>query len=123
MKLRFDPEILTRELLLSRQKCTPTLGGIYLDAVEIMSRGAQFRGYAFRAEMEGNALVALLGAARTFRPGGDPNGYIAQIIRRSFIGTIKREKARYANLLRLAADAGADISAAQLDWLRGYEAA
>ena len=97
---------------------------MFLDAVEKMAAGAQFRGYAFREDMVGHALEALCKAPSSFRPErcADPNGWLALVIRRSFFKTIGREKALYATALRLAVDAGAEIGPRQLDWLREYEA-
>ena len=124
MKLRFDRGELTRQLELSRADCTPELGAMFLDAVEWMVRGPQYRGYGFRDELTGDALLALVVAPRSFRADrcADPNGWLALVIRRSFGKTIKREKADYARRLRLAVDAGAQIAPSQLDWLREHEA-
>ena len=127
MKLRFDPADLSEQLALSRDTgtCTPALGALFLDAVDTMARGPQYRGYHFCADMRGDALVALLGAPRSFRADKcrDPNGWVATIIRRSFGKTIQREKGLWARMLRLAVDAGAEIDPMQLAWLRDWEAA
>lgn len=124
MKLLFDPDELSLELAHSRKTCTAKLGAIYLDAAETMARGAQFRGYPFVDDLVGDALVALLSAARSFDPSRcrDPNAFLATIIRRSFGKTIGREKNAWAKTLRLAVDNGGEVSPLQLDWLRDYEA-
>lgn len=125
MKLRFDPDALTRELVASRETatCTPALGAMFLDAVAVMAKGPQYRGYAFHADLVGNALLALVPAPRSFREGrGDPNGWLAHIIRQSFGKTIVRENDHVAKTLRMAVDQGAEISPIQMDWLRAHEA-
>lgn len=124
MRLRFDRDELTRQLELSRECCTPELGAMLLDAVETMASGPQYRGYSFRGDLTGDALLALVVAPRSFRADrcGDPNGWLALVIRRSFGKTITREKKALAYRLRLAVDAGAQIAPAQLDWLREHEA-
>lgn len=124
MRLRFDPHFLSEQLDLSREACTPELGALYIDAVTTMSRGPQFRGYPFKGDLRGDALLALQRAARSFNRDRckDPNGWLATIIRNSFKRTIKREKALYATTLRLAVDAGAEIGPTQLEWLRAHEA-
>lgn len=122
MRLLFDPDALRRELALSRGgSTTATLGAMYLDAVTTLSHGAQYRGYPFVDDMRGAALVALMGAAKNFRGAGDPNPYLATIIRNAFHETIRKEKRHLAKVLKLAADAGADLSDGQQRWLRDYD--
>lgn len=124
MKLRFDPAELTRQIVLSRETCTPELGAMLLDAVRTMAKGRQWRGYAFRSDLEGDALLALQTAPRSFKPERcrDPNGWLALCITRSFGKTVKREKQLYATCLRLALGSSAEIAPMQLDWLRQHEA-
>ena len=125
MKLCFDPADLSNELSLSQEdgQCTRRLGAIFISAARTMARGPQYRDYAYRQELEGTAIVDLVSAVSSWRPGRDPNPWIATICRRAFWRVIKREKKALATSLRLAADVGGELTPAQIAWLAEQEAA
>lgn len=87
------------------------LGASIMKMAERLASSPRFRGYSYREEMVGNAILAAIKYAKNFDGDRFNNGfaYITQILFSHMVITIKNEKKKYKTNLELIQQAEVNV--------------